>query len=118
MCAAGAYVMHFGILLTHAEIGSFEFSALADKAGEIPPAVGAAIIVCFLLGFAVKMGLVPLQSWLPLAHPEAPSSISGPLSGILTKAGLFGVVKVLYLAFGAGALARISLSPASTRARC
>ena len=54
------------------------------------------------------MGLVPLQSWLPLAHPEAPSSISGPLSGILTKAGLFGMVKVLYVVFGAGALTRFA----------
>ena len=106
MCAAGAYVMLFGILLLHAQIGSFEFAALADKVGALPPTVGAAIVICFFLGFAVKMGLFPLQSWLPLAHPEAPSSISGPLSGILTKAGLFGVVKVLYVAFGAGALAR------------
>ena len=56
------------------------------------------------------MGLVPLQSWLPLAHPEAPSSISGPLSGILTKAGVFGVVKVLYLAIGAGALAHFAFA--------
>ena len=56
------------------------------------------------------MGLVPLQSWLPLAHPEAPSSISGPLSGVLTKAGVLGMVKVLYVAFGAGALARYAVS--------
>ena len=110
MCATGAYLMQFGILLTHAAIGSFEFAALAEKASQIPSAVGAAIAVCFLLGFAVKMGLVPLQSWLPLAHPEAPSSISGPLSGILTKAGVFGVVKVLYLAIGASALARFAFA--------
>jgi len=109
MCAAGAYVMNFGILLTHAEIGSFEFAAIADKAAVVAPLAGAVIVACFFVGFAVKMGLVPLQSWLPLAHPEAPSSISGPLSGILTKAGLLGMVKVLYVAFGAGALARYAV---------
>ncbi len=108
MCAAGAYVMHFGILLVHAQTGSFEFAVLAAKAGAIPPLVGAAIAACFFVGFAVKMGLVPLQSWLPLAHPEAPSSISGPLSGILTKAGLFGMIKVLYVVFGASALTRFA----------
>jgi formate hydrogenlyase subunit 3/multisubunit Na+/H+ antiporter MnhD subunit len=110
MCAAGAYLMNFGILLTHAQIGSFELAAIADKAAVIPPLAGAAIVACLFVGFAVKMGLVPLQSWLPLAHPEAPSSISGPLSGVLTKAGLFGMVKVLYVAFGAGALARYAVS--------
>ncbi len=108
MCAAGAYVMHFGILLVHAQTGSFEFATLAANAGTIPPLVGTVIAACFFVGFAVKMGLVPLQSWLPLAHPEAPSSISGPLSGILTKAGLFGMVKVLYVVFGASALTRFA----------
>jgi len=110
MCAAGAYLMNFGILLTHAEIGSFELAAIADKAAVIPPLAGAAIVACLFVGFAVKMGLVPLQSWLPLAHPEAPSSISGPLSGVLTKAGVLGMVKVLYVAFGASALARYAVS--------
>jgi formate hydrogenlyase subunit 3/multisubunit Na+/H+ antiporter MnhD subunit len=110
MCAAGAYLMNFGILLTHAQIGSFEFAAIADKADVVPPLAGAAIVACLFVGFAVKMGLAPLQSWLPLAHPEAPSSISGPLSGILTKAGVLGMVKVLYVAFGAGALARYAVN--------
>ncbi|MGD0639790.1 MAG: proton-conducting transporter membrane subunit [Roseiarcus sp.] len=109
MCAAGGYVMHFGILLTHAQIGSFEFAATAEKAGTIAPLAGFAIVACFFVGFAVKMGLVPLHAWLPLAHPEAPSSISGPLSGILTKAGVFGMVKVLYVVFGVGALARYAV---------
>jgi formate hydrogenlyase subunit 3/multisubunit Na+/H+ antiporter MnhD subunit len=112
MCAGGAYAMHFGILLLHAQTGSFEFAVLAAKAGTIPPLVGMAIAACFFVGFAVKMGLVPLQSWLPLAHPEAPSSISGPLSGILTKAGLFGMVKVLYATFGAAALTRFAFEGA------
>lgn len=108
MCAAGAYIMHFGILLLHAQTGSFEFGVIAAQIDRIEPAIGAAAALCFFIGFAVKAGLVPLHSWLPLAHPEAPASISGPLSGILTKAGLFGLVKVLYLIFGAGALARFA----------
>lgn len=108
MCAAGAYIMHFGILLLHAQTGSFEFGVIAAQIDRIEPAIGASAALCFFIGFAVKAGLVPLHSWLPLAHPEAPASISGPLSGILTKAGLFGLVKVLYLIFGAGALARFA----------
>lgn len=104
MCACGAYVMHFGILLTHNQVGSFEFAVLAEKALSIPPMIGLAIAACFFVGFAVKAGLVPLHAWLPIAHPAAPSSVSGPLSGILTKAGIFGLIKVLYLVIGVGAL--------------
>lgn len=108
MCAGGAYVMHLGILLTHAQVGSFEFTEIAARIGEVGPTVGATVAVCFFVGFAVKAGLVPLQAWLPLAHPVAPASVSGPLSGILTKAGVFGMVKVLFLVVGLGALGRFS----------
>ncbi|WP_263772021.1 proton-conducting transporter membrane subunit [Propionivibrio soli] len=108
MCAAGAYVMHFGILLVHAQVGTFEFAAVAERIGQVTPAVGFLAALCFFVGFAVKAGLFPMHSWLPLAHPEAPSSISAPLSGILTKAGVFGVVKVLYVVFGGAALAKFS----------
>lgn len=108
MCASGAYIMHFGILLVHAQVGSFEFATVAAQIGQISPAVGMLAALCFFVGFAVKAGFVPLHAWLPLAHPEAPSSISAPLSGILTKAGVFGIVKVLYVVFGAAALSRFA----------
>jgi formate hydrogenlyase subunit 3/multisubunit Na+/H+ antiporter MnhD subunit len=108
MCAGGAYVMNFGILLTHAQIGSFEFAAISAGIANVSPVAGAIAALCFFVGFAVKAGFVPLHSWLPLAHPEAPSSISAPLSGILTKAGIFGLVKVLFVIFGATQLARFA----------
>jgi formate hydrogenlyase subunit 3/multisubunit Na+/H+ antiporter MnhD subunit len=108
MCASGAYIMHFGILLTHHTVGSFEFAVIAEKVGTIAPMTGLIIAACFFVGFAVKAGLVPVHAWLPIAHPAAPSSISGPLSGILTKAGVFGIVKVLYLVFGVAALNRFA----------
>ncbi|CAH2603853.1 Carbon monoxide-induced hydrogenase membrane protein CooM [Rhodovastum atsumiense] len=108
MCASGAYVMLFGILVVHSGIGSFEFSAIAAGIDRIAPLTGFLAAACFFVGFAVKAGLVPLHAWLPVAHPQAPSSVSGPLSGILTKAGIFGFVKILYAVFGIGALARFS----------
>jgi len=108
MCAGGAYVMHFGILLVHAQMHTFEFATVAAQIGQMDAAVGMLAALCFFIGFAVKAGFVPLHSWLPLAHPEAPSSISAPLSGILTKAGIFGIVKVLFVVFGTTALTRFS----------
>ncbi|NLH80153.1 MAG: oxidoreductase, partial [Phyllobacteriaceae bacterium] len=104
MCAGGAYVMHFGILLAHAGTGSFDFAVLAERLPQMAPLSGLVIAAALFVGFAVKAGLVPMQAWLPLAHPVAPASVSGPLSGILTKAGVFGMVKVLFLVVGFGAL--------------
>ena len=66
-----------------------------------------------MVGFAVKAGLVPFHSWLPDAHPVAPSSISAPMSGIVTKAGVYGLIKVLFVLFGAGALSKAAASDGS-----
>lgn len=48
-----------------------------------------------VVGFAMKMGLVPGHFWLPLAHPAAPAAGSAVLSGAIIKAGVIGLVRFL-----------------------
>jgi formate hydrogenlyase subunit 3/multisubunit Na+/H+ antiporter MnhD subunit len=59
-----------------------------------------AIALFVILGFALKMGLVPLHVWLPLAHPAAPMPASAVLSGVVVKAGVIGMIR--FLPFEAG----------------
>lgn len=54
-----------------------------------------------ILGFSCKGGIFPLQGWLPSAHPVAPSPASAVLSGVITKAGVLCVIRVVYYIFGA-----------------
>ena len=51
---------------------------------------------CLLLGFGGKAGLMPLHYWLPTAHPVAPAPASAVLSATITKAGVLGILRVLY----------------------
>lgn len=104
MCASGAYVMLFGMLLLHANLGTFELAALSGAASSLTPGAAASILLACCVGFAVKAGLMPMHSWLPEAHPVAPSSISAPLSGILTKTGIYGIVLVGFSIMGAGVM--------------
>ncbi|MCK0195757.1 complex I subunit 5 family protein [Ancylobacter sp. 6x-1] len=60
-----------------------------------------AILALLILGFGLKMGLVPLHVWMPLAHPVAPMPASAVLSGIIVKAGIIGLIR--FLPFEAGA---------------
>lgn len=53
----------------------------------------AAILVLALLGFGFKAGLVPLHFWLPEAHAWAPSHVSAILSGVMLKAGIYGLIR-------------------------
>jgi formate hydrogenlyase subunit 3/multisubunit Na+/H+ antiporter MnhD subunit len=54
-------------------------------------------LVLLVLGFGLKMGLVPLHVWMPLAHPVAPIPASAALSGIIVKAGVIGLIRFLPL---------------------
>lgn len=54
-----------------------------------------------LVGFSAKAGLFPLHGWLPTAHPQAPSPASAVLSGVITKAGVLGVIRLIYCYLGA-----------------
>lgn len=63
-------------------------------------------VVAFLsiMGFGAKAGMFPLQAWLPTAHPEAPAPASALLSGVITKAGVLSIIRVVYYQFGANFL--------------
>ncbi len=106
ICTSGAYVMQFGILLLHTRVGTFDMGGITAHISEIPPLLLIVVAVTFMTAFAAKAGLFPLHTWLPEAHPVAPASISAPMSGILTAAGLLGVINLLFAVFGVPALAR------------
>ena len=55
---------------------------------------------CLLLGFSCKAGMLPLQQWLPVAHPVAPAPASAVLSATITKAGVLGIIRSAYYVFG------------------
>ena len=53
-----------------------------------------------IVGFGAKAGMVPMQAWLPSAHPVAPAPASAVLSGVITKGGVLAVIRVTYYMFG------------------
>lgn len=53
------------------------------------------LFILFFVGFGIKAGFVPLHTWLPEAHPAAPSHVSGVMSGVMIKMGIYGIMRVL-----------------------
>ncbi len=64
------------------------------------------LVVCFLaiLGFGTKAGMYPMHGWLPTAHPIAPAPASALLSGIIAKAGVMAIIRLVYYSIGAEVL--------------
>src|SRR5258708_15053414 len=91
--------MHIGVLLltiafirVYLSEGSFDFSAIGLFFSQYQP---AGLFAIFFLGFGIKAGFIPLHTWLPHAHPVAPSPISGILSGVVVKMGIYGILRVI-----------------------
>jgi hydrogenase-4 component B len=55
------------------------------------------IFILFFLGFGTKAGFVPLHTWLPKAHPAAPTGVSALMSGVMIKTGIYGILRVILL---------------------
>jgi hydrogenase-4 component B len=78
-------------LLTLAHHGAIgDPAALAAQGGGVQ----ALVAIAALVGFGTKAGLVPLHSWLPQAHPVAPSHLSALMSGVMIKLALYGLIRV------------------------
>ncbi len=91
----GGLVLLMGLFLLYHTLGTLEMSELLSAAAACEDK-GVLYIagVCALVGFGAKAGAFPLHIWLPKAHPVAPAPASALLSGILTKAGVFGILAV------------------------
>jgi len=83
----------FGLLaLLFRASGSFAIAPL--PAGVAATGTGTAIFCLALAAFGLKAGLMPLHFWLPGAHAAAPSHVSALMSGVLIKAGIYGLFRV------------------------
>ncbi|MBI5373474.1 MAG: hypothetical protein HZA79_15730 [Sphingobacteriales bacterium] len=78
-------------------MNSYDFRAIAVFSNSGTLLVGVALFLCFFLGFAIKAGFVPFHTWLPYAHPAAPSHVSGVMSGVIIKIGIYGMLRMLLL---------------------
>ncbi|MEI6579927.1 MAG: proton-conducting transporter membrane subunit [Eubacteriales bacterium] len=85
------------LLWVKVKTGSFDFNAVAVFTSSQTPIEGLALFLLFFIGFAIKAGFVPFHTWLPLAHPAAPAHISGIMSGVIIKIGIYGILRVIML---------------------
>ena len=101
----GAMLGLLGIFFFDHYLGGVTFTA-----GGLTPVAGASqtglLVITFLviLGFGTKAGMFPMHGWLPTAHPVAPAPASAVLSGVITKAGVLAIIRVIYFLVGADTL--------------
>lgn len=106
MTHVGTGGLLLGAILLRAAGGSFAFDQLAPALRALDaqnPAALHAVLALLFLGFATKAGLYPFGDWLPDAYPAAPAPVTAALSGVMSKLGLYGLLRIFVIALAAAA---------------
>jgi proton-translocating NADH-quinone oxidoreductase chain N len=90
---AGSALVLLGLALVFAQTGTLSLELIRARAQPGLPMLAAGAL--FIIGFGVKTALVPLHTWLPDAHSQAPSGISAMLSGVVIETGLVAMLRSL-----------------------
>jgi hydrogenase-4 component F len=117
ICSVGIAIAYLGTVLVyfasqHAGVGThgtLDWVLLVEHADALDPGVMRVAFALLVLGFGAKAGLVPLHSWLPDAHSQAPAPVSALMSGVLLPVAAYALLRY-------HAIAAVSLDPRFVRA--
>jgi len=94
LAGVGSLVALYGISLVYSTVGSIQLSALSALLSR-SSSTGILALLFMIFGFGVEAAIFPLQTWLPDVYSAAPIPISAIVSGIVTEAGVFTLVKII-----------------------
>lgn len=87
------------IALIYAATGTVNLAQLAQRLPEVDPTTQFALQLLLLLAFGIKAAIFPLSAWLPDSYPTAPAPVTAVFAGLLTKVGIYAVIRTQTLLF-------------------
>ncbi|HSM45793.1 MAG TPA: proton-conducting transporter membrane subunit, partial [Acidimicrobiia bacterium] len=98
--------------LVYAATGTVNMADLATRLTDIDPGLRSALGVLFLVVFGIKAAIFPLFFWLPDSYPVAASPVTAIFAGLLTKVGVYAIIRTHTLLFGEGGPSTLLLAVA------
>ncbi|MDO5747443.1 MAG: Na+/H+ antiporter subunit D [Actinomycetaceae bacterium] len=95
----GSFIFLLGIAATYGATGTVNMAQLTTRLREIDPGVALILQALLLVGFALKAAVFPLSAWLPDSYPAAPAPVTAVFAGLLTKVGIYAIIRVQVLLF-------------------
>nr|WP_206037998.1 Na+/H+ antiporter subunit D [Rhodococcus sp. HNM0569] len=93
-----------GIAFAYAATGTLNLADMALRMDEVPNGVRTAIFAVLLVAFGIKAAVFPLSMWLPDSYPTAPAPVTAVFAGLLTKVGVYAIMRAHALLFPGGEL--------------
>lgn len=79
--------------LIYGATGTVNMAQLGERIAELPPDVQTLLHAALLIGFGVKAAIFPLSFWLPDSYPTAPAPVTAVFAGLLTKVGIYAIIR-------------------------
>ena len=101
---ASSMVFLFGLAMVYASVGTLNMAQIGLRMEDIPDGTRSAIFAVLLVAFGIKAAIFPLDSWLPDSYPTAPSLVTAVFAGLLTKVGVYAIIRARSVIFIDGSL--------------
>lgn len=95
------------IALVYAATGTVNMAQLAVRLQELPDGTQLLLQSMLLIAFSIKAAVFPLSAWLPDSYPTAPAPVTAVFAGLLTKVGVYAIIRTQTLLFPGGALDQV-----------
>lgn len=83
----------------YAAVGTLNLAQVAERVADLPPSTALVLQLLLLVVFAIKAAVFPLSLWLPDSYPTAPAPVTAVFAGLLTKVGVYAIIRVQTLVF-------------------
>ncbi|MEH0936793.1 Na+/H+ antiporter subunit D [Micromonospora psammae] len=93
--------------LVYAATGTLNLAQLAARLDALPAGVRLGLQLMLLLAFGIKAAVFPLSAWLPDSYPTAPAPVTAVFAGLLTKVGVYAIIRTETLLFPGGRVAHL-----------
>ncbi|MFT3716710.1 MAG: Na+/H+ antiporter subunit D [Gordonia sp. (in: high G+C Gram-positive bacteria)] len=93
-----------GIAFAYATTGTLNLAEMAVRLDDVPSGTRNALFAVLLVAFGIKAAVFPLSTWLPDSYPTAPAPVTAVFAGLLTKVGVYAIIRATTLLFPGGSM--------------
>ena len=101
---ASSMIFLLALGFVYSSVGTVNMAQIGQHMQDLPEGTRTAIFATLLVAFGIKAAVVPLDAWLPDSYPTAPSLVTAVFAGLLTKVGVYAIIRARTSIFTAGGL--------------
>lgn len=101
---ASSLIFVLALAYVYAAVGTMNMAQIGLRMEDIPAGTRSAVFSVLLIAFGIKAAIFPLDAWLPDSYPTAPSLVTAVFAGLLTKVGVYAIIRARTSIFTGGGL--------------